>query len=106
MISDDQHHDNRYLQLLESQQLELLRLGVKRIGLFGSCVRGEERPDSDVDILVEFMPDRKTLAALVDLADYLERLLGRHVDLVTVQSLSPYIGPHILSEVQYAKFAA
>jgi uncharacterized protein len=97
---------NRYLQLLEDQQLTLVRLGVHRIGLFGSCLRGEERADSDIDILVDFAPGRKTLGVLVELGDYLEDLFNRHVDLVTVQSLSPYIGPHILSEVRYAKFAA
>jgi uncharacterized protein len=97
---------NRYLQQLEAHQIELLGLGVRRVGLFGSCLRGEERSDSDVDVLVEFAPERKSLGALVDLADFLESLFERHVDLVTLESLSPYIGPHILSEVQYAQIAA
>ena len=42
----------------------------------------------------------------IDLGDYLESLFGRRVDLVTIESLSPYIGPHILREVQYAQIAA
>ena len=97
---------NHYLRLLEDRQQELLGLGVRRIGLFGSCVRGQERADSDVDILVEFAAGRKNLSALLDLADFLEGVFHRHVDLVTLESLSPYIGPHILNEVRYAQLAA
>ena|SRR5664279_1722769 len=97
---------NKYLQMLESHEADLVRLGVQRLGLFGSCLRGEERTDSDIDLLVEFAEGRKTLIALVDLGDYLESLFGRRVELVTMESLSPYIGPHILREVQYAQIAA
>jgi hypothetical protein len=97
---------NKYLQMLESHDADLLRLGVQRLGLFGSCLRGEERTDSDIDLLVEFAQGRKTLTTLIDLGDYLESLFGRRVDLVTIESLSPYIGPHILREVQYAQIAA
>ena len=97
---------NRFMQQLESRRSELQSFGLRRIGLFGSCVRGEERPDSDVDLLVEFEPDRKTLSNLVDLGEFLETLFQRHVELVTPESLSPYLGPNILREVQYARLAA
>ncbi|MEI6179866.1 MAG: nucleotidyltransferase family protein [Chloroflexales bacterium] len=72
-----------------------------RYGLFGSFVRNESRPDSDIDILVEFHPTKKTFDNFIQLAFYLEDVLGRPVDLITADSLSPYIGLHILQEVEY-----
>ena len=56
---------------------------------------------SDVDILVSFTPEKKTFDNFMHLGFFLEDLLGRTVDLVTTESLSPHIGPHILSEVEY-----
>ena len=55
---------------------------------------------SDVDILIEFSPGRHTFDNFMDVSLLLEDVLGRNVDLVTRESLSPYIGPHILREVQ------
>lgn len=97
---------NEFLEQLEAKRSELRRFGVRRLGLFGSCVRGAARPDSDVDVLVDFESGRKTLANLVDLGDFLEALFHRRVELITPESLSPYLGPHILREVQYAQIAA
>lgn len=79
---------------------EIRALGVRRIALFGSMVRGEADADSDVDLLVEFEPGRKSFDRFLALSDLLERLLGRRVDLVTTEALSPYIGPHILAEAE------
>jgi hypothetical protein len=94
------------LTILKEHQAELSRLGVKRCGLFGSLVRNEARDQSDIDILVEFEPDRKTFDNFMQLAFFLEELFGRRVDLVTTESLSPFIGPHILREVEYASVGA
>lgn len=96
---------------LVSQQLELLRsqiqaLGVRRIALFGSTVRGEARPDSDVDLLVEFLPDQVTFRNFMSLAFLLEEKLERRVELVTTEGLSPYIGPYILREAEDVLTAA
>lgn len=82
----------------------LKRYGVKQIGLFGSFVRDEGKEDSDVDFLVDFEKEKKTLSNLVDLGEFLENLFGKKVDIITPQGLSPFIGPHILKEVQYASF--
>jgi predicted nucleotidyltransferase len=79
---------------------EIRLMGVRRIALFGSMVRGEAAPDSDVDLLVEFEPGGKSFDRFMALSDLLERLLGRRVDLVTTEALSPYIGPHILAEAE------
>ena len=67
------------------------------LALFGSVVRNEARADSDVDLLVEFAPGQKSFDRFMALADLLERSLGRSVELVTTEALSPYIGPHILA---------
>jgi uncharacterized protein len=84
----------------------LRAFGVRRIGLFGSFVRGQQRPESDIDLLVEFEPDKKTFDAFMELSVFLEDLLLHRVELVTIESLSPYVGPHILKEVEYATLAA
>lgn len=83
---------------LQRIEAEVQRLGVRRLALFGSVLRNEARPDSDVDLLVEFAPGEKSLDRFMALADLLESVLERPVELVTTESLSPYIGPHILAE--------
>lgn len=94
------------LNVLDQNQSHLRSLGVRRIGLFGSFVRGEQCLDSDIDLLVEFASGRKTFDAFMELSFFLEDVLQRQIELVTVESLSPYIGPHILKEVEYAALAA
>jgi predicted nucleotidyltransferase len=79
---------------------EIRALGVSRLALFGSVARGEARPDSDVDILVEFKPGKKTFDRFLALSELLESLLGRKVELVTFDALSPFLGPRILAEAQ------
>ena len=88
--------------LLHQNQSRLRAFGVKRIGLFGSFVRGEQTAQSDVDLLVEFEPQQKTFDNFMELSFFLEKVLQSRIDLVTPESLSPYIGPHILKEVKYA----
>jgi len=85
--------------LLASEQ-EIRALGVDRLALFGSVLRGEARADSDVDLLVEFAPGSKTYSRFLDLSDLLEARLRRPVELVTLEALSPYIGPRILAEAE------
>jgi uncharacterized protein len=83
---------------LQEHSEHILQLGVRRLALFGSVVRNEARPDSDVDVLVEFQPDIRILDRFMALADLLEAVLGQRVELVTTDALSPYIGPRILAE--------
>jgi uncharacterized protein len=83
---------------LRDAEPEIRRLGVRRLALFGSVLRDEARADSDVDLLVEFAPGEKSFDRFLTLAELLERLLGRPVDLVTIEGLSPYLGPRILAE--------
>lgn len=94
------------LDALDQKRSRLKALGVRRIGLFGSFARGDQRPDSDIDLLVEFEPGRKTFDTFMELSFFLEEVLQHRIELVTAESLSPYIGPHILREVEYASLAA
>jgi len=79
---------------------EVRALGVVRLALFGSVLRGEASPESDVDLLVEFAPGKKSFDRFMALGDLLEARLGRPVELVTPEALSPFIGPRILSEAK------
>jgi predicted nucleotidyltransferase len=77
---------------------DILKLGVQRLALFGSVRRDAADARSDVDLIVEFAPNEKTLEHLVALGDLLESTLGRHVDLVTPEGLSPFLRDHILAD--------
>lgn len=94
------------LNLLLENQARLKRYGVKRYGLFGSFAREEQHSQSDVDLMVEFDPQKKTFDNFMELSFFLENLLGRKVEVVTPESLSPFIGPHIMREVEYATVSA
>ena len=89
------------LEFIKDNRERLLTFGVKKIGIFGSFVRGEQSKNSDLDILVEFDPEKKNYKNYIKLYNFLEDSLGVSVDMVTSESLSPYIGPHILKEVEY-----
>ena len=93
-------------KLILSEQAQLSFFGVKNIGLFGSFIRGDQTPDSDIDILIEFTPEIHTFDNFMDFAFLLEKILGCKVDLVTPEALSPHIGPHILKEVERVPIAA
>lgn len=88
------------LERLSEAATEIRSLGVRRLALFGSFARSEERADSDVDLLVEFVPGQKSFDRFMRLYDLLEERLGRKVELVTTEALSPFIGPHILAEAE------
>ena len=86
------------IQRLRAAEAEIRRLGVRRLAIFGSVARGEARPSSDVDLLVEFASGQKSFDRFMALSDLLERVVGHRVELVTIEALSPFIGPHILAE--------
>lgn len=89
------------LALLRANEDKLKSYGVNRLGLFGSFVRDEPNEESDIDFMVEFVTGQKNFDNFMNLAFFLEELLGRKIELLTPQSLSPYIGPRILKEVEY-----
>jgi hypothetical protein len=79
--------------------------GIRRLALFGSVLKGTDRPDSDVDFLVEFEPGAVPgLLGLAEIEAQLSVLLGRRVDLRTANELSPYFRQAVerTAEVQFA----
>ena len=77
------------------------RYGVKELSLFGSAVRGEMRPESEIDIMVEFEPGvRIGLIKFESLVDELESLAGRRVDLVTKRGLKPWVRPTVFKDAR------
>jgi predicted nucleotidyltransferase len=84
------------------RELPALRgMGVERIGVFGSRARGEARPDSDVDLLVELAPGRDLLD-LVMVKDHLETTLGLPIDVTTPSGLRREDRDAILRELRHA----
>ena len=75
--------------------------GVRRIGVFGSFARGEEREESDIDILIEFEEGGRSFDTYMGLKFFLEDLFGRRVDLVDRDAIKPALAPHILWSVRY-----
>jgi predicted nucleotidyltransferase len=88
------------LDSVEESKDVIAQYGVKSIGLFGSFVKDSVNDNSDVDLLVDFIPEKKSFDNFMDLAFLLEELFGRKVEIVTPQSLSKHIGPYILMEVE------
>ena len=91
---------DRAVELLVASEPEIRALGVARLALFGSVLRGSALPDSDVDLLVQFSPGAKTFEHFMALSEMLEERLGTPVELITTEALSPFIGPRILAEAQ------
>jgi uncharacterized protein len=90
------------LSTIKQHRSELLGFGITRIGLFGSYSRGEQTGQSDIDILVDFAPEKENFDNLMAVCDFCETLFkNEKVEIVTKNSLSPYIGPSILKEVIY-----
>ncbi len=75
--------------------------GIRRLSLFGSVLRDDFTPESDIDVLVEFKPGRTPgLAFFGSIPDALSEILGRQVDLNTAQCLSPYFRQKVLQEAE------
>ena len=80
---------------------------VKKIGLFGSYVKGEQKEDSDIDFVVEFdvtafgKDFKGYFDCYMDLLFFLEGVFKKKVDLLTMEEISPYMRPYVLKEVKY-----
>ena len=89
----------KHLRQLKGQ---LEAIGVTQLGLFGSTVRDEYQPGSDIDILLDFDADKETYLNFLNACQLLQDSFKRDkVDVVTRKGLSPYIGQTILNEVVY-----
>ncbi|MBI3354362.1 MAG: nucleotidyltransferase family protein [Deltaproteobacteria bacterium] len=92
---------NKIKTVLDAHKKDLrARYKVKKIGIFGSYVRGEQGKKSDLDILVEFS-ETPGLFAFIELENYISEMLDTKIDLVMKDALKPHIGKHILKEVVY-----
>jgi predicted nucleotidyltransferase len=74
---------------------------VVRVGLFGSTARGEATERSDIDILLQFDPARKSLDAFMDAADILAEAFPARVEVLTTESLNPHMARSVLSEAEF-----
>ncbi|MGM0470583.1 MAG: nucleotidyltransferase family protein [Promethearchaeati archaeon] len=94
---------DKLLSLLKENKEKLKNFHVSKLGIFGSFIRGENTKESDIDFLVEFEKGEKNFNNFINLAFFLENLLNRKIDLLTIESLSPYMKSEILKEVYFEK---
>jgi uncharacterized protein len=93
--------DKEIVNVINRNSDILKKYGVKKLELFGSYVKGEQKNDSDIDFLVEFKkPDFKNF---MDLVFFLEDLFGKKVELITKGSMSPYIEPYVEKELIWSE---
>jgi len=92
---------DRIMRILKEHKEELKRdFSVKKIGIFGSYTKGEQTPESDIDIYVEFDMKSLTFDKYLELIDYLEKLLGRKIDLITKYGVETIRIPYIKEEIK------
>ena len=92
---------DRIMKVLKEHKEELKRdFSVKKIGIFGSYTREEQTPESDIDIYVEFDIKNLTFDRYLELIDYLEKLLGRKIDLITKYGVETIRIPYIKEEIK------
>ena len=90
------------LMTLKSNKNRLKKFGIRNVGLFGSYGRNEQSDKSDIDLLIDFEPEEENFDNLMAVYDFFEKIFkNEKVEVVTMNGLSPYIGPSILKEVQY-----
>jgi len=106
MMDKDTENKDIILEVIRNNQKKIRAFGVRKLGLFGSFARQEQNEKSDIDFLVEFEKDKKTFDNFIQLSFMLEDTFRRRVELVTTESLSPYIGTYILKEVEYVTFSS
>lgn len=90
------------LSILKKHKPDLYRFGVSNIGLFGSYLRNEQTPSSDIDLLIDFEPQKENFDNFMGVYDMFEQLFkGEKIEVVTKNGLSKHIGPNILKNIIY-----
>lgn len=90
------------LKKLRANMQMLSKLGIRNVGLFGSYLRNEQSNESDIDLLIDFEPEKESYDNYMAVYDLLENIFkNEKIEVVTKNGLSPYIGPNILNEVTY-----
>lgn len=103
MITAVQRKDQVF-ERVRSHQSALKHFGAARLGLFGSFVRDEQTEQSDVDIVVEFQEGKKTFRNFMNMADYLEKVMSRKVDLLTWEGMGSFVKKEVEKEIEYVPF--
>ena len=90
------------LNTLRLHKHEFSKLGIRDVGLFGSYLRNEQSVNSDIDLLIDFEPEKENFDNYMAVCDRLEIIFkNEKIEVVTKNGLSNYIGPKILNEVMY-----
>jgi predicted nucleotidyltransferase len=93
-------------KLINDNQDVIRQYGIMRLGLFGSVIRGEEKENSDIDLIADFQPGMKNYDNFIDLCFFLEDMFDRKVDLLTFDGISPIIRKNIEREIEYVKIVS
>lgn len=88
------------LRKLRKNKNKIEGFGVKRIGIFGSFVRGEAKEKSDIDVVVEFERGKATFKNVAGLVDFLEELFGKEIDLLTPDGIESIRIKHVKEEIK------
>lgn len=92
------------LQTITNNKVAIRKMGIIQIGLFGSYVRNEQTINSDVDLLIDFDKENKSVTNFLDFCDFMDQIFAEvKVDVVSKKGLSEFIGPYILEEVEYVE---
>ena len=91
---------NEILRVLRENKEKLKEFGVKRIGIFGSFIRGEVTEKSDIDVVFEFERGKATFKNVCGLVDFLEKLFGREIDLLTPDGIESIRIKHVKEEIK------
>ena len=90
------------LKVLKANKPKFSKFGIRNVGLFGSYLHNEQSSESDIDLLIDFEPEKESFDNYMAAYDLFEKLFkNEKIGVVTKNGLSPYIGPKILNEVQY-----
>ena len=90
------------LNALRTNKQKLRKFGIRDVGLFGSHINNEQSSESDIDLLIDFEPEKENFDNFMVVYDLFEHIFkNEKIEVVTKNGLSPYIGPKILEEVQY-----
>jgi predicted nucleotidyltransferase len=90
------------LNALRTNKRKLRKFGIRNVGLFGSHINNEQSSESDIDLLIDFEPEKENFDNFMAVYDLFEHIFkNEKIEVVTKNGLSPYIGPKILDEVQY-----
>lgn len=89
---------------IQSHQSALKLFSAARLGLFGSFVRRKQTEKSDVDFVVEFQEGKKTFRNFINMVYYLEKVMGREVELLTWEGMASFVKREAKKEIDYAPF--